>query len=117
MEKDVRDRKRPIKIYVTPLERELLQNQANKCRVRSVGDYLRQVGQGYEPRSRFDQDFIREMMRIKADQGRLGGLLKLWLSEKPGEGTSVRNVRSVLNQIEATQQQLARLILKECTKL
>lgn len=117
LEKEVRDRKRPIKVYVSPSERNVLQSKASKCRARSIGDYLRQVGQGYEPKSRFDQEFLRELIAFKADQARLGGLLKLWLSERPGEGTSVRNIRSILNQLEASQQHLARWILREAKKL
>jgi hypothetical protein len=47
----------------------------------SVGAYLRAVGAGYEPRAVIDRDQVDAMLRINGDLGRLGGLLKLWLSD------------------------------------
>lgn len=79
----------------------------------SRSEYLRNLGLGYEPKGQFDQEAIRELVRLHADQGRLGGLLKLWLSERKGEGASASDVRSVLQQIESLQQQMARLVMKE----
>jgi hypothetical protein len=49
-------------------------------------------------------------VKVNADQGRLGGLLKLWLTERPGDGASTRDVRRVLQEIEATQAELRRLV-------
>ena len=46
----------------------------------SVASYLRAVGAGYQPRAVVDRDRIDEMLRINGDLGRLGGLLKLWLT-------------------------------------
>lgn len=117
MARGTRPRSQRIEVWATPEEKAVIEENARKCRSRSASEYLRELGQGFEPRSRFDQEFLKELMALKADQARLGGLLKLWLSEKPGEGTSVKNVRSVLNQLEASQQHLARWILREAKKL
>ena len=79
--------------------------------------YLRNVGTGYQPGSRFDREALRELVKLHADQGRLGGLLKLWLAEKKGEGTNASEVRSVLRQIESLQMELARLVMAEKKRL
>ena len=47
----------------------------------SVGAYLRAVGAGYQPRAVVDRDRVDAMLEINGDLGRLGGLLKLWLSD------------------------------------
>ena len=52
----------------------------------SRSEYLRNLGLGYQPKGQFDQEAIRSLVKLHADQGRLGGLLKLWLSEKNGNG-------------------------------
>jgi hypothetical protein len=82
----------------------------------SRSEYLRNLGLGYEPKGQFDQEAIRAMVKLHADQGRLGGLLKLWLVEKKGEGAPAGEVRSVLQQIESLQMQLARLVMNEHSK-
>src|SRR4051812_8609164 len=112
MEKTVRDRKRPLKVVVSQAERDEIEARAEAARL-SVSAYLRSVGLGHEPTSRFDRESIREMVKLHADQGRLGGLLKLWLVEKKGEGASASDIRSVLQQIESLQMELARLVMQE----
>jgi hypothetical protein len=79
----------------------------------SRSEYLRNLGLGYQPKGQFDQEAIRELVKLHADQGRLGGLLKLWLAEKKGEGASVKEVRSVLQQVESLQMHIARLVMQE----
>jgi hypothetical protein len=104
-----RDRKRPLKIYVSETERAAIAARAQGCGL-VVSDYLRAVGLGHEPRSIFDHEAVMTLARVNADQGRLGGLLKLWLSERPGQGASVTDVRRLLREIEATQAILRQLV-------
>ena len=47
----------------------------------TMGAYLRAVGAGYQPRTVVDRDRIDAMLKVNGDLGRLGGLLKLWLSD------------------------------------
>lgn len=82
----------------------------------SRSEYLRNLGLGYEPKGQFDQEAIRELVKLHADQGRLGGLLKLWLAERKGEGANMQDVRSVLQQIESLQMELARLVMQGTAK-
>ena len=42
--------------------------------------YLRELGLGYAPAPVYDLEAVEQMMKLNADQGRLGGLIKMWLS-------------------------------------
>jgi hypothetical protein len=83
----------------------------------SNSEFLRNLGQGYEPKSAFDSDAIQQLAKLHADQGRLGGLLKLWLSEKNGEGAPGKSVRSLLEQIESLQMDIAKLVIEGARRL
>jgi hypothetical protein len=115
LENEARDRKRPLKVVVSTRERQEIEARAKAAGL-SVSAYLRSVGLGHEPKNLFDREAILTLIRLHADQGRLGGLLKLWLSDKKGQGTPSSNVRSVLQQIEGLQMQLAKLVMQEAVK-
>jgi hypothetical protein len=104
-----RDRLKPIKVYVTPGERAAIEVNAKACSL-TISAYLRTVGSGYEPKSTLDQRAIGDLLRVNADHGRLGGLLKLWLAEKRDEGAPAYDVRTLLRQIEALQDQLRAIV-------
>lgn len=114
--REVRDRNRPLRVVVSVGERAQIEAMAKECRM-SVSAYLRNVGLGFQPNSRFDREAIRNLIALHADQGRLGGLLKLWLAERNGEGANVREIRSVLQQIESLQMELARIVMTEKKRL
>ena len=69
----------PIVVRVTPDEKTAIEEFARQCG-RSTSGYLRMLGLGYEPRSIVDNDRVEELAKINGDLGRLGGLLKLWLT-------------------------------------
>lgn len=104
-----RDRKHPLKVVVSSCERATITLQAQKAGL-SISAYLRGVGLGVQLKPLMDIQAIQDLVRVEADQGRLGGLLKLWLVEKPGQGTSTFEVRRVLRQIEDLQIQLKTLV-------
>lgn len=102
-----RKEKSPLKVYCRPDERERIEANARDAGM-SVARFLREVGQGYRVRGIVDFEQIRELARINGDLGRLGGLLKLWLTDdvrtaRFGEAT----VRALLERIETTQDQMA----------
>jgi hypothetical protein len=111
-EKEVRDRKKPLKVYVSDTERKRIEQLSQRVKMTPTA-YLREVGLGFQPKSAFDQEAIRELVKLHADQGRLGGLLKLWLTERKGEGAQVKEVRSVLQQIESLQIEIARWVMNK----
>jgi hypothetical protein len=82
-----RERNRPLRVVVSTAERALIEANAKDAGL-SVSSYLRLLGIGHEPQSTFDREAVGQLAKITCDQGRLGGLLKLWLAEKPGEGAS-----------------------------
>ena len=83
----------------------------------SISEYLRTLGRGYEPRSTFDSKIVDRLAQLHADQGRLGGLLKFWLSNRKNEGAPAVSERSVLQQIERLQATIAKLVLQEARHL
>jgi hypothetical protein len=69
----------PIYVWVTPTEKQIIHANAKACGM-SNSEYLRQVGLGMPIKSILDQNSIADLAKVNADQGRLGGLLKLWLT-------------------------------------
>lgn len=101
-----------LRVPVLPEEKTLIEAQAQRAGM-SVARFLREVGQGYRIGGVVDYEQVRELARINGDLGRLGGLLKLWLTNDErtaqfGEAT----LRAVLSRIEATQDQMGEVMMK-----
>tara|TARA_Y100001968_G_C19394708_1_gene737595 strand:+ start:375 stop:752 length:378 start_codon:yes stop_codon:yes gene_type:complete len=102
----------PIKVYCLPEEKEQIEAQAKRAGM-SAARYLREVGQGYHISGVVDYEQVRELARINGDLGRLGGLLKLWLTDDVrtaqfGQST----ILAVLGRIEATQEEMGKVMTK-----
>ncbi|EGQ9696252.1 conjugal transfer transcriptional regulator TraJ [Vibrio parahaemolyticus] len=102
----------PIKVYCLPEEKKLIEAQAKRAGMSSAR-YLREVGQGYHIQGVVDYEQVSELAKINGDLGRLGGLLKLWLTNDVrtaqfGEST----IRAVLSKIEATQEEMGAVMTK-----
>ncbi len=69
-----------LRAYLTPEEYQAIKAKAGQARV-SVSAYAKAVCLGHEVKNVVDQEAILELLRLKADPGRLGGLLKLGLAE------------------------------------
>jgi len=100
----------PIKVYCLPEERDLIEANARAAGM-SLSAFLLAVGQGYKITGIVDFEQVREMARINGDLGRLGGLLKLWLTNdvrtaKFGEST----IRALLRRIESAQNELGQIM-------
>jgi hypothetical protein len=110
MRKDTRKSTPPVKVYCLPEERALLKTLAAAAN-KSLSTYLLNVGLGYQVRSIVDHRRIEELARVNGDLGRLGGLLKLWLTDDErtaafGEST----IRALLAKIEDTQGEILGVI-------
>ena len=106
-EHEVRDRMRPLRVVVSQSERHEIERRAAAASL-SVSAYLRSAGMGATFRSAASShEQVAALAKVNADQGRLGGLLKLWLSERPGQGATVRDVRALLDRISEAQDRLA----------
>lgn len=67
-----------------------------------------------EIRSSFDLQAVQELIKTRADLGRIGGLLKLSLNKTFVNPTEIRNL---LKKIEKTQQNLNKKIKKVLTTI
>lgn len=98
-----------LMVRVTPEEKETLQQRAQDVAL-TVPEYLRQVGAGHEVKSKLDQRNLLELLKVSADLGRLGGLLKLWLSETgqfpEREKVSHIDILDLLNKIDSGQEEV-----------
>lgn len=96
----------PVKVYCLPDEKTQL-GEAAKAVGMSVSAYLLNVGMGYQVPGILDNKRVEELARINGDLGRLGGLLKLWLTDDVrtlqfGEAT----ILALLSRIESTQDRM-----------
>jgi hypothetical protein len=100
----------PIKVYCLPEEKAEVQAKAGTAGL-SLSTYLLRVGMGYEIHGVLDHRRVDDLARVNADLGRLGGLLKLWLTndERLSEITPT-TLRALLWKIEATQDELRELM-------
>jgi hypothetical protein len=102
-EKVTRKNTTPIKVYCLPEERE----QAGL----SVSTYLRRIGQGRQVKSVVDAEQVRELVKVNGDLGRLGGLLKLWLTnDVKAAQIGVPTIKAVLNRIDTTKDQMSTIM-------
>ncbi len=105
----------PIKVYCLPEEAQAIKAQAQSVGL-PVAAYLRNVGLGIEVKSVLDYERIDDLAKINGDLGRLGGLLKLWLTnDERLNGIRTEEVRGVLAKIERNQDAL-RAIMQTVVK-
>ena len=72
----------------------------------TVSSYLRNAALNHPISSTADRQAFLALLKVNADLGRLGGLLKLWLVTRPGQGAKVIDVRRLLHDIEETQHRM-----------
>jgi len=105
-----RNRTNPLKVVVRD-EDERGEIQARAARLNmSVSEYLRTLGLNYPIKTTADAAAIDRLLQINADMGRLGGLLKMWLSSRRGEGATSAQVQQMLRDLQATQQEMREAI-------
>ncbi|TPQ46579.1 conjugal transfer protein TraJ [Burkholderia ubonensis] len=96
----------PIKVYCLPDERATVQAKADAAGL-SLSAYLLRVGMGYEIQAILDHRRVHELALVNGDLGRLGGLLKLWLTNDARVADfTPATIRALLAKIEATQDEL-----------
>lgn len=71
-----------MKVFCLEEEKALIRANARAAGL-SVSAFLRIVGQGYRVTGIVDFEHMKELARINGDLARLGGLLKLWLTDDP----------------------------------
>lgn len=96
-----------LRVPVFPNEKIAIEQLASQAGL-SVARYLRDVGQGYKISGIVDYEKVRELARINGDLGRLGGLLKLWLSNDARAARfGQETIFALLSKLDARQEELA----------
>lgn len=101
-----------IYIKVTEEELEQLHAQAKNTGM-TLSRYLRSLGLNYPINSIVDQVSLNELMKTRGDLGRMGGLLKMWLTnndKKQATATlgshSYFSIDHLVDDIEKKQKEL-----------
>lgn len=97
---------RHLRVPVLPAEEAQIKRLAAAAGL-PVAAYLRKVGLGYRLPGILDHRRVEELARINGDLGRLGGLLKLWLTNDERTATfGEATIRAVLAKIADTQDEM-----------
>jgi hypothetical protein len=84
-----------VLINMTPDEHAAITEVAAETGL-PVAVLMRRLALGYQPESIVDIQTMLELIRLRGDLGRLGGLLKWWLVEPRGGGAPEVDVHKVL---------------------
>lgn len=102
---------RHLRVPVLPNEEQEIKANAAMCI--STAEYLRRLGLGYQIHGIIDQKSILELSKIHADLGRLGGLLKLWLTNDERLAHIEPKTMTVLfDRIKLTQEAMLEVVNK-----
>jgi hypothetical protein len=102
----------PIKVYCLPEEKAQIAENAKAAGL-SLSTFLLRVGAGFEVHTVLDYQRIEELARVNGDLGRLGGLLKLWLTnDERLREVRAEELRALLNKIERNQEAMRTIMQK-----
>ena len=108
--KERRDKK--LRVPVLPIEEAEIKNKATDAGL-PVAEYLRNLGLGYQVPSIVDSRQVDSLLKINADLGRLGGLIKLWLTnDKRTKLIGKSQLQMTLDSIRNTQCTMLNVIMK-----
>lgn len=101
----------PVKVWVTPVEKAEIGKKAAAHSL-SASAYLRRLGLALPVESTVDQTAVLELVKINADLGRLGGLIKMWLTSNDSFLTASglamqRKLDGTLNEIRSLQKKMS----------
>lgn len=111
MGSETRQRNAHIMVRVNPEEKAAVEKKVAAFSYPSPAALVRDLLMDIEPKSTLDQQAILELVKVNADQGRLGGLLKHWLQSKGAEKDLVPDIRALLKTIEQNQVELKARIM------
>ena len=108
--KERRDKK--LRVPVLPIEEAEIKNKATDAGL-TVAEYLRNLGLGYQVPSVVDSKQVDSLLKINGDLGRLGGLIKLWLTnDKRTKLIGESQLHLTLGSIRDTQSAMLNQIMK-----
>ena len=100
----------PIKVWVTTAEKAAIAEKA-AAHSMSISRYLRALGLALPIQSTVDQRAMLDLLKINADLGRLGGVVKMWLTSNESSQSASAQVMEIkldrtLNEISALQKKM-----------
>lgn len=108
MGSETRRKTKMARVRMTPDEWSHIAALADTCGL-SVPEFMRQMSLGYTPKSNIDVKHRLNVIKLIGDLGRIGGLLKLWLStdniKSDAFSLEVPKVISELKQIKQAIEQ------------
>ncbi len=105
-----RDKK--LRVPVLPEEEMMIKAKANEAGL-TIAEYLRNLGLGYTVHSVIDNRQVDALLKINADLGRLGGLIKLWLTnDRRTKYIGKSQLHMTLDTIRETQSVMLNEIIK-----
>ena len=110
IKKERRDKK--LRVPVLPIEETEIKAKATDAGL-TVAEYLRNLGLGYQVPSIVDSRQVDSLLKINGDLGRLGGLIKLWLTnDKRTKLIGKSQLHLTLDSIRNTQSTMLDVIMK-----
>lgn len=97
-----------ISIKLNAAEKETIEEKAKAHSLRP-STYLRNLGLNYPIKVSVDQTAVKDLLKVNADLGRLGGLFKMWLGDMRADKQdfsnkrSYKNIDDLVDEIEQTQ--------------
>lgn len=95
-----RPRGRCIPVWVTEEEYLAISGKANDSG-QSLSGYLRAVGLRRKLNPVSDVQVMSDVLKVNADIGRLGGLIKLWLSDRKQMDVSRESLQKTLDEVRS----------------
>src|ERR1700730_14289007 len=108
MTNETRDRRCPLRVVVSASARSRIDERPQPAG-QSVSAHRPTAGLCHPIRPVFDHEAVVELAKVNGDQGRLGGLLKLSLADRPGIAAPETDVRLLLDRIAELQGRLAEI--------
>ena len=105
-------RDKRLRVPVLPEEEIMIKTKATEAGL-TIAEYLRNLGLGYSVPSVIDNRQVDALLKINADLGRLGGLIKLWLTnDKRTKYIGKSQLHMTLDTIRETQSAMLNEIIK-----
>jgi len=109
LNRDKKTHYKSIVVWANLSEYKKLIEKAENFRL-PASTYLRNVGLDFPIKNVIDHASVLELIKLKAEINRLSDLLKIWLAEKRGEGSSAGDINRVLNDIRDINQEILQII-------
>ena len=101
-----------LRVPVLPEEEKEIKENAAKAGLKTA-EYLRRLALGHTIHSVLDTQHVIQLSKINADLGRLGGLLKMWLSnDERLTYIEPKTMIVVLDRIQVTQEAMLDVVKK-----